>query len=163
MGADAMDIELTINGRQERRESFPWRTLLEVLREDLDLKGTKGYCYIGICGACTVLVDGAPVSSCIMLAAQAHGKQVTTVEGLEADGEMHPVQQAFIDNFGLQCGYCTPGMLLMTKALLDENPDPTPEEIAGYIGGNICRCTGYKRILESVRAAAAALAAKRGE
>jgi len=156
-----MEIELTLNGMRGRREVPPWRTLLEALRQDFNLKGTKGYCYLGICGACTVLVDGEAVSSCTMLAAQVHGREVTTVEGLEIDGELHPIQQAFIDHFGLQCGYCTPGMLLMTKALLDENPDPTSEEIAAYVGGNLCRCTGYARILESVRAAAGALASKR--
>jgi carbon-monoxide dehydrogenase small subunit len=150
-----MDLELTLNGKRERREVPPWRTLLEALRGEFGLKGTKGYCYSGICGACTVLVEGEPVSSCIMLAPQAHGKEVTTVEGLERDGELHPIQRAFIDHFGLQCGYCTPGMLLMTKALLAENPEPSREEIVRYLGGNICRCTGYARIVESVQAAAA--------
>lgn len=155
-----MEIELKINGKQERMDVPPWRTLLEAVRQDFNLKGTKGYCYIGVCGACTVLLDDQPVSSCIMLAAQANGREITTVEGLEADGELHPIQQAFIDHSGLQCGYCTPGMLLMTKALLEEKPNPTPEEIASYVGGNICRCTGYAGILESVRAAADALAAR---
>ena len=150
-----MELELTLNGRRERREIPPWRTLLEALREDFGLKGTKGYCHSGICGACTVLVEGAAISSCIMLAAQVNGKQVTTVEGMESAGGLHPIQRAFIDHFGFQCGYCTPGMLLMTKALLEENPDPSREEIIAYMGGNICRCTGYARILESVRAAAA--------
>lgn len=150
-----MNLELTVNGKRQRREVPPWRTLLEVLRDDFGLKGTKGYCYSGICGACTVLVEGAPVSSCILLAPQAHGKEITTVEGLEEDGKLHPIQRAFIERFGLQCGYCTPGMLLMTKALLAENPEPSREEIVRYLGGNICRCTGYARIVESVQAAVA--------
>ena len=154
-----MEIDLTLNGRRERREVSAWRTLLEAVRDDFGLKGTKGYCYIGVCGACTVLVDGNPVSSCVMLVAQVNGKEVTTVEGLEHDGELHPIQQAFVDNSGLQCGYCTPGMLLMTKALLEEIADPTPEQIAAYIGGNICRCTGYGGILQSVKAAADAMSA----
>ena len=153
-----MELELTINGKRERRELPPSRTLLEALRDDFGLKGAKGYCHIGICGACTVLVDGKPVSSCIMLAAQAHRRAVTTVEGLATEGVLHPIQQAFIDHFGFQCGYCTPGMLLLTKALLEETPDPSQEEITDYLGGNICRCTGYSRILESVRAAAKAMA-----
>ena len=155
-----MDLQLTLNGNRERREVAPWRTLLEALRDDFGLKGTKGYCHIGICGACTVLVEGEAVSSCIMLASQAQGKRVTTVEGLESGGVLHPIQRAFIEHFGFQCGYCTPGMLLMTKALLEENPEPTREEIISYMGGNICRCTGYARILESVRAASEALAAR---
>ena len=153
-----MELELTLNGKTQRREVPPWRTLLEALRDDFGLKGTKGYCYSGICGACTVLVEGEAVSSCIILAPQAQGKQVITVEGLETAEGLHPIQRAFIEHFGLQCGYCTPGMLLMTRALLEENPDPSREEIISYMGGNLCRCTGYARILESVRAAAEALA-----
>ena len=124
-----MELELTLNGRRERREIPPWRTLLEALREDFGLKGTKGYCHSGICGACTVLVEGAATSSCIMLAAQVNGKEVTTVEGMESAGGLHPIQRAFIDHFGFQCGYCTPGMLLMTEALLEENPSLTPQRL----------------------------------
>ena len=152
-----MKIELTVNGKRERREVPPSRTLLELVREDLGLTGTKAYCHSGICGACTVLLDGAAVSSCSLLAAQADGAEVTTIEGLAADGVLHPIQQAFIDHFGFQCGYCTPGMVLLTKALLDEVPEPTREEIVRYMGGNICRCTGYAGILASVEAAAKAL------
>ncbi len=155
-----MEIELTLNGTPERRDVPPWRTLLDLLREDFDLRGTKAYCHTGICGACTVLLDGQAVSSCSILAPQVHGRAITTVEGL-ADGEvLHPIQQAFIDHFGFQCGYCTPGMLLLTKALLDENPQPTREQIVAYMGGNICRCTGYAGILASVEAAARTLAAE---
>jgi carbon-monoxide dehydrogenase small subunit len=149
-----VDLELTLNGKTAQRQVEPWQTLLEVLRDGFGLKGTKAYCYSGICGACTVLVDGEPVSSCIMLAPQAQGKEITTVEGLEQDGELHPVQRAFVENYGLQCGYCTPGMLLMAKALLAGTPDPSREEIVEFMGGNICRCTGYARIVESVQAAA---------
>ena len=149
-----MDLELTLNGKMARREVEPWQTLLEVLRDGFGLKGTKAYCYSGICGACTVLVDGEPVSSCIMLAPQAQGREITTVEGLEQDGELHPVQRAFVEHFGLQCGYCTPGMLLLARALLERTPDPSREEIVAFMGGNICRCTGYARIVESVQAAA---------
>ena len=152
-----MKIKLTLNGNEEGREVASATTLLEFIRDDLGLKGTKSYCYSGICGACTVLLDGQAVSSCSMLAAQAGGKTVMTIEGLAEDGELHPIQQAFVDNFGLQCGYCTPGMLLLTKSLLDENPDPSRDEIIRYMGGNICRCTGYAGILASVEAAAVAV------
>ena len=153
-----MRIELTLNGARHSRDVHPWRTLLELIREEFKLTGTKAYCHSGVCGACTVLLDGEAVSSCSVLAAQADGKSVTTVEGLESDGRLHPIQQAFVGSFGLQCGYCTPGMLLLTKALLDENPRPTREEIVRYMGGNICRCTGYAGILASVQAAAEAMA-----
>lgn len=152
-----MKVKLTVNSRPRQAEVPPERTLLDLIRDDLKLKGTKGYCYAGVCGACTVLLDGRPVSSCIMLAAQADGSSITTVEGLAAGRSLHPIQQAFIDQMGFQCGYCTPGMLLMTKALLEEDPDPTEDQIAAYVGENICRCTGYRRILDSVKAAARAL------
>ena len=152
-----MDLELTLNGKRQRRDVQPWTTLLEALRDGFGLKGTKGYCYSGICGACTVLVNGEPVSSCIMPAPHAQGREITTVEGLERDGELHPIQRAFVEHFGLQCGYCTPGMLLMARALLEQTPEPTREEIIAYMGGNICRCTGYARIIESIQAASALL------
>ncbi|MCH7656532.1 MAG: (2Fe-2S)-binding protein [Chloroflexi bacterium] len=152
-----MKITISINGKREQREIEPSRTLLELVREDFGLTGTKAYCHSGICGACTVLLDGAAVSSCSLLAAQADGADVTTIEGLAAGTTLHPIQQAFIDHFGFQCGYCTPGMVLLTKALLDEVPEPTREEIVRYMGGNICRCTGYAGILASVEAAAKAL------
>ena len=154
-----MRIRLTVNNRARLAEVPSNRTLLDLVRDDLKLKGTKGYCYAGVCGACTVLLDGRPISSCIMLAVQADGRSVTTVEGLATGRTLHPIQQAFIDQMGFQCGYCTPGMLLMTKALLEEVPDPTDDEIAAYVGENVCRCTGYRRILDSVKAAAKALRA----
>jgi len=152
-----VQIQLNINGKKETKEIPPWHTLLHALRDGFKLKGTKTYCNSGICGACTVLVDGEPVSSCIMLAAQVDGKEITTIEGVATEQGLHPIQQAFVDNQGLQCGYCTPGMVLLTKTLLEENPRPSREEIARYLGGNICRCTGYARIVESVIAAAEAM------
>jgi carbon-monoxide dehydrogenase small subunit len=152
-----MQIEITLNGESERQDVRASTTLLEFIREHAGLKGTKDYCHSGVCGACTVLVDGEAVSSCSVLAAQANGKTVLTVEGLTPAEGLHPIQQAFVDNFGLQCGYCTPGMVLLTKAMLDENPAPTREEIVSYMGGNICRCTGYAGILKSVEAAVVAM------
>ena len=155
-----MNVQLSINGQPQARDVEAPVTLLELIRDHLGLKGTKEYCHSGICGACTVLLDGNAVSACSLLAVQADGHEVLTVEGLGTPDDMHPIQQAFVDNFGLQCGYCTPGMVLLTKSLLDENPDPSREEIIRYMGGNICRCTGYAGILVSVEAAAAALRAK---
>ena len=149
-----MQVSLTVNGQTTSIDVSPERTLLQLLRDDLGLKGTKDYCHSGVCGACTVLADGAAVSACSLLAAQVNGKSITTVEGLEDPDGLHPIQQAFIDNFGLQCGYCTPGMMLLAKSLLEENPAPSREEIIRYMGGNICRCTGYAGILRSVQAAA---------
>ena len=155
-----MNVQLTINGQAQARDVEAPVTLLELIRDHLGLKGTKEYCHSGICGACTVLLDGNAVSACSLLVVQADGHEVLTVEGLGTPDDMHPIQQAFVDNFGLQCGYCTPGMVLLTKSLLDENPDPSREEIIRYMGGNICRCTGYAGIFVSVEAAAAALRAK---
>ncbi len=149
-----MDIQLSVNGEQRHVAIEPWQTLLDVLREELGLKGTKSYCHAGACGACTVLVDGEAATSCSMLAAQVRGREVTTIEGIAPGDGLHPIQQAFIDHWGLQCGYCTPGMVLLAKSLLDANPAPTDEEIIRHMSGNICRCTGYAGILESVRAAA---------
>ena len=148
-----MKVELTINGGVESVEVAPSTTLLDLIRDRLGLKGTKEYCRSGVCGACTVLMDGQAVSSCSLLAGQANGVDILTIEGLTPDEGLHPIQQAFVDHFGLQCGYCTPGMILLAKALLDENPTPTREEIVRYMGGNICRCTGYAGILRSVEAA----------
>jgi len=152
-----MNVRLTVNGRPIDRDVEPQTTLLEFVRDVLGMKGTKEYCHSGICGACTVLLDGQAVSACSMLAAQVNGRDVITIEGLGEPEHLHPIQQAFVDNFGLQCGYCTPGMVLLAKALLDENPRPTREEIVRYMSGNICRCTGYAGILASVEEAAAAL------
>ena len=149
-----MNVTLTVNGETLSLDVPPSTTLLDLLRDRLGLHGTKEYCHSGVCGACTVLADGKAVSSCSMLAGQVNGADVLTIEGLTPDEGLHPIQQAFVDNFGLQCGYCTPGMVLLAKALLDENPAPTREEIVRYMGGNICRCTGYAGILRSVQAAA---------
>ena len=148
-----MNVTLTVNGETLSLDVPPSTTLLDLLRDRLGLHGTKEYCHSGVCGACTVLADGKAVSSCSMLAGQVDGTDVLTIEGLTPDEGLHPIQQAFVDNFGLQCGYCTPGMILLAKALLDENPAPTREEIIRYMGGNICRCTGYAGILRSVEAA----------
>ncbi len=148
-----MNVNLTVNGETLSLDVPPSTTLLDLLRDRLGLHGTKEYCHSGVCGACTVLADGKAVSSCSMLAGQVDGADVLTIEGLTPDEGLHPIQQAFVDNFGLQCGYCTPGMILLAKALLDENPAPTREEIIRYMGGNICRCTGYAGILRSVEAA----------
>lgn len=132
----------------------PHLTLLEVLRERLFLIGTKEGCSTGDCGACTVLVDGMPITSCLMLAVEAEGQHIETVEGLSSDGELHPLQSAFIREGGLQCGFCTPGMLMSSKALLDENPDPSEDEIRFSLSGNLCRCTGYNSIVRAVESAA---------
>ncbi|MYB83603.1 MAG: (2Fe-2S)-binding protein [Chloroflexi bacterium] len=148
-----MNVNLTVNGETLSLDVPPSTTLLDLLRDRLGLHGTKEYCHSGVCGACTVLADGKAVSSCSMLAGQVEGADVLTIEGLTPEEGLHPIQQAFVDNFGLQCGYCTPGMILLAKALLDENPSPTREEIIRYMGGNICRCTGYAGILRSVEAA----------
>jgi carbon-monoxide dehydrogenase small subunit len=147
------EINLTVNNRPYRLSVLPWRTLLEVIRENLGLTGTKEGCGLGECGACTVLIDGRAVNSCLVLAAEADGKQITTIEGLADGDKLHPLQQAFVDHGGLQCGFCTPGMILSAKALLDENPTPTEEEIKQGIAGNLCRCTGYAKIIESIKAA----------
>jgi len=129
------------------------RTLLEVLRDDLGLMGTKEGCGVGMCGACTVLVDGRPFSSCHLLAAQAAGKEIVTIEGLQRNGNLHPVQQAFLEHGAFQCAYCTPGFVLMTVALLAENPSPEDDEIREYLSGNLCRCGSYQNIVEAVKAA----------
>lgn len=138
-------------------------TLAEFLRDELGLTGTKVSCELQVCGVCTVLVDGLPVSACTFLAADADGREVLTVEGLERDGELHPIQEAFIEEFAFQCGYCTPGFIMMSKALLDRNPDPTPDEVKEYLDGNICRCTGYRPIVQAVLTAARRLRQREAE
>ena len=147
-------IRLTVNGTLYEIDVQPWETLLEIIRDNLGLTGTKESCGIGECGACTVIMEGKTVNSCLVLAAEADGKQVTTIEGLAEGDKLHPVQQAFIDQGGLQCGFCTPGIILSTKAFLEKNPDPTPEEAAEAMGGHICRCGAYAHITRSVLKAA---------
>ncbi len=147
-------IRVTVNGQRYERTVEPRLTLADFLRESLDLTGTHVGCEHGVCGACTVLHDGQPVRSCLLLAVQLDGASLTTIEGV-ADGDtLHPVQQAFWDHHGLQCGFCTPGIVLVAKALLEENPRPTDTEIREAISGNLCRCTGYHFIVEAIRAAA---------
>jgi len=144
-------------------ECEPQETLAELLRERLNLTGTKISCEVQVCGACTVLVDGLPVSSCTLLAYEVRDKNVLTVEGLaRPDGTLHPIQQAFIDEFAFQCGFCTPGMILAAKALLEENPKPTEAEIIHFMDGNICRCTGYVSIVRAIQKAAGTMAKKQG-
>jgi aerobic-type carbon monoxide dehydrogenase small subunit (CoxS/CutS family) len=147
-------VSLTVNGEEYEVVITPHRTLLEVLREDLALTGTKEGCGEGACGTCTVLLDGKPVRSCLTLAVEVQGREVTTIEGLAPIGELHPVQRAFVEYGAIQCGFCSPGMILTTKALLDENPDPTEEEARQAISGNVCRCTGYAKIVEATLKAA---------
>jgi aerobic carbon-monoxide dehydrogenase small subunit len=147
-------INLTVNGKPYEVTVTPWRTLLEVIREDLGLTGTKEGCGLGECGACTVIMDRKTVNSCLVLAAEVDGKSITTIEGLAGGDQLHPIQQAFVDNGGFQCGFCTPGMVLSAKVLLDENPSPTDEDIRKGIAGNFCRCTGYAKIFASIKAAA---------
>jgi carbon-monoxide dehydrogenase small subunit len=142
-------ISFTLNGEKRELELEPWRSLLDALRNEAGLTGTKKGCDVGDCGACTVLVDGKPLNSCLMLGVEADGCEVLTIEGIE-----HPLQEKFARLGGAQCGFCTPGMIVMAKALLDENPQPTEEEIRFGIAGNICRCTGYTRIVEAIQAAA---------
>ena len=148
-----VQIQLKVNGLVYQKEVEPRRTLLELIREDLELTGTKEGCGLGECGTCTVLLDGKPIKSCITLAVQANGREVTTIEGIEKpDGTLHPIQQAFIDHGAIQCGFCTPGMVLSAKALLDECPKPTDEEIRHGVAGNLCRCTGYLQIIQAIKA-----------
>lgn len=143
-------LQLTINGEPYEFTVEPRTILAELLREELHLTGTKEGCGIGMCGACTVLLDGKAIKSCLVLALKANGKEIMTIEGLAAKGEIHPLQKAFIDHGAIQCGYCTPGMILSAKALLDENPHPTEEEVRMAMVGNLCRCTGYVKILEAI-------------
>lgn len=144
---------LRINNEDYDLFISPHRTLLEVLRDELQLTGAKESCNEGACGTCTVLLDGLPVRSCLLLALEAQGREVTTIEGLAKDGKLHPVQEAFVEHHGIQCGFCSPGMILTAKALLDENPHPTEAEIRRAISGNVCRCTGYAKIVEAIKAA----------
>jgi carbon-monoxide dehydrogenase small subunit len=148
------EIEFTINGKRRKLVVKTNDLLLNVIREDLGLTGTKYGCGTGECGACTVLMDGKPVLSCLTLAVSADGRNVTTIEGVGTNENPHPLQEAFVEVGAVQCGYCTPGMILSAKALLDKNPNPTEEEIKTAIGGNLCRCTGYVKIIEAIQLAA---------
>jgi aerobic-type carbon monoxide dehydrogenase small subunit (CoxS/CutS family) len=149
-------LACTVNGEPVDTLADSYKTLLEVLREELNLTGTKHGCELGECGACAVLLDGVPVLSCLVLADECHGRRITTVEGLVQDGRLHPLQECFADLGASQCGYCTPGILVTAKALLDREPHPSRERIAEALSGNLCRCTGYLQIIEAVEAAAAA-------
>ncbi len=151
-------IRMTLNGEETDVSFAPYKTLLEVLREDLGHTGTKHGCELGECGACAVLLEGKPVLSCLLLALECDKKNILTVEGLAADGKLHPLQDAFADLGAAQCGYCTPGILLTAKALLDQNPHPSRDQIREALSGNLCRCTGYQQIFEAVEAAMAAIA-----
>ena len=154
-----MKVRVTLNVNGESREALvpTHKTLLEVLREDLALTGTKHGCELGECGTCTVLIDGEPVLSCLALPVEAEGAQITTVEGMAEGGRLHPLQQAFAELGAAQCGYCTPGILLTARALLAERPSPTRQEVKEALAGNLCRCTGYEKILDAVRLASARL------
>lgn len=144
------ELELKVNGEDYTLEVEPHRTLLEVVRNDLGLTGTKLGCGGGECGACTVILDGKAVKSCLMLALDAKGKELWTIEGLAKGGDLHPLQRAFVQQGAIQCGFCTPGMIMASKALLDENPRPTEQDIKDALAGNLCRCTGYVKILDAV-------------
>jgi len=148
-------IETTINGIVHQLDVPPEKTLLAVLRDQLLLTGTKEGCSTGDCGACTVLMDGKAVTSCLVLAVEADGREITTIEGIASDGQLHPVQEALVELGGFQCGFCTPGMVVSAAAFLRENPKPTEEEIRRGLAGNLCRCTGYTKIVEAVQKAAA--------
>lgn len=153
-------IDFVVNGEALTTDIDARRLLADFIRDDLNLTGTKRGCETGICGACSVIVDGKVIKSCLSLAVQVNGKSVTTIEGLSCEGELHPVQEAFLNCGGMQCGYCTPGFIMTTTAMLDQIPDPSEAEIRKGLNGNLCRCTGYVSIVESVQAAAHKLATK---
>ena len=153
-------VTTSINGEETEFLCFPEQTMLEVLREDLHLTGTKEGCATGDCGACSVLLDGTLVCSCLMLAPEANGKEITTIEGIASGSDLHPLQQKFLEHAALQCGVCTPGFIVASKALLDEDPNPDEESIRYWLAGNLCRCTGYDKIVRAVQDAAAELSAQ---
>lgn len=158
-GKQTLQLNFRLNGKALEVDCEAQETLAELLRERLNLTGTKISCEVQVCGACTVLVDGLPVSSCTLLAYEVRDRNVVTIEGLaRPDGTLHPIQQAFIDEFAFQCGFCTPGMIMAAKALLDENPKPTEAEIIHYMDGNLCRCTGYVPIVRAIQRAATGMA-----
>jgi carbon-monoxide dehydrogenase small subunit len=146
-----------VNGKAYKAEVPTYRMLVDMLRYDLGLTGTKETCSVGVCGACTIMLDGKMASSCITLAVRADGADIQTIEGVADGDKLHPVQQAFIDNGGFQCGACTPGQIMASKSLLEENPNPTEDEIKAWMMGNLCRCTGYYQIIDSIKAAAEAM------
>jgi len=150
-------IQFTLNGRSISREVFAHRLLLDLLRDEIGMTGTKEGCGTGDCGACTVYLNGKPVNSCLILSGELDGAEIVSIEGLKIGPELHPIQQSFLQDGGAQCGYCTPGMLMMAKALLDENQDPSEADIRYALSGNLCRCTGYAKIIEAVQDAAAML------
>ncbi|MGH7872529.1 MAG: (2Fe-2S)-binding protein [Candidatus Binatia bacterium] len=154
-------IQFTLNGTRVSREVPNHRLLLDLLRDEIGVTGTKEGCGTGDCGACTVFLNGKPINSCLVLSGELDGADIVTIEGLKIGPELHPIQKAFIQDGGAQCGYCTPGMLMMSKALLDENKNPTEDEIRYALSGNLCRCTGYAKIIQAVQDAAAELRAKR--
>ncbi|HEX9143877.1 MAG TPA: (2Fe-2S)-binding protein [Candidatus Binatia bacterium] len=147
-------VRLKVNGETYELVIAPYRTLVDVLREEIRLTGSKKGCDVGDCGACTVLMDGQPVNSCLVLAATAQDKEIVTIEGLAQNGKLHPLQEAFIKEGAVQCGYCTPGVLMSLKALVDSNPAPTPEDVKIAMAGNLCRCTGYQHVVDAVKLAA---------
>jgi carbon-monoxide dehydrogenase small subunit len=144
------EIGLRVNGQDYRLSIYPYMTLLEVIRDEIGLTGTKRGCDLGECGACAVLIDGDPFNSCLILAMDVQGKEIVTIEGLAEDGKLHPIQQAFIEYGAIQCGFCTPGMVLVAKALLDKDPSPSGEKIKESLSGNLCRCTGYTSIVRAL-------------
>lgn len=150
MGKSKHNVKINVNGQVYEVRVESRKSLLDLLRNELGLTGTKKGCDSGDCGACTVLMNGKPVNSCLVLAVEANEKDILTIEGLTGGSEIHPLQKAFINHGAVQCGYCTPGMILSAKALLDENPNPTEEEVKKAIAGNLCRCTGYKKIIEAI-------------
>ena len=159
----AKSIQFTINQEAVSLEVEPHWTLLRVIRDGLGLTGTKEGCGEGDCGACTVLANGKAVNACLILAADMDGQSITTIEGLAQNGQLHPLQEAFVDHGAIQCGFCTPGMILSAKALLDMNPQPSEEEIRFAIAGNLCRCTGYAKIVTAIQVAAAKMGGREGE
>ena len=160
--AETMSVVLNVNGSGRSVSVEPRKTLADAIREDLGLTGTHLGCEHGVCGACTVLMDGEVVRSCLLFAVQADGAEITTIEGIADGDDLHPMQSAFSEYHGLQCGFCTPGMILAGIDVVSRNPDPSPQEIREEMGGNICRCTGYQKIVESVQAAAAAMSTEGG-
>ena len=144
-------LSLTVNGDTYEVAVPPWKILLDVLRDDLGLMGTKRGCGIGTCGVCTVIIDGRAILSCLTLALECEGKAITTIEGISSEGSLHPVQKSFIENGAIQCGYCSPGIIMTAKALLDENPHPSDDEIKEALAGTFCRCTGHVKIMEAIK------------